>query len=148
MTFSNVSLEVLNLAFQSIFINLPVKDLKKSTRFFKELGFVFNPQFSDETTSCMIGSEHIFVLIMTEEKFKRFTKKDITDTSTSSEAIFCLSADSRAHVDGLVNSAVSAGGKTYRNPDDHGFMYIWGFEDIDGHLWEIAYMDPSALNES
>lgn len=136
------------MAFQSIFINLPVKDLKKSTRFFKELGFVFNPQFSDETTSCMIGSEHIFVLIMTEENFKAFSKKEIMDTSTSSAAIFCLSAESREHVDEIVNTAVASGGKTYRDPDDHGFMYIWGFEDIDGHLWEIAYMDLSALNES
>ena len=85
---------MINLTFQSIFINLPVKDLNKSTNFFKELGFVYNPQFSDETTSCLIGSEHIFVLIMTEEKFKGFSKKEVLDTSRASEAIFCLSAES------------------------------------------------------
>lgn len=129
-----------------IFINLPVKDLSKSTHFFQELGFTINPQFSDETTSCLIASEHIYVLIMTEETFKKFSKKEVADTSTSAEAIFCLTAESRKQVDETVQKALSLGGKTYGEPQDHGFMYIWGFQDLDGHLWEISCMDPSAIH--
>lgn len=132
---------------KNIFINLPVKDLNKSTNFFKELGFEFNPQFSDETTSCMIISDNIYALIMIEERFKGFSKKEIVDTTTSSEAIFCLSAESRDQVDELVNKALSSGGKSYSDHQDHGFMYIWGFQDLDGHLWEVAYMNESAINQ-
>ncbi|WHZ01007.1 VOC family protein [Neobacillus sp. YX16] len=137
------------MAFQSknIFINLPVKDINKSTNFFKELGFEFNPQFSDETTSCMIIYDNIFALIMVEERFNGFTKKEIADTTTYAEAIFCLSAESREQVDELVSKALSSGGKSYSDPQDHGFMYGWGFQDIDGHIWEIVFMDESALNQ-
>jgi uncharacterized protein len=136
------------MAFQSknIFINLPVKDLNKSTNFFKELGFEFNPQFSDETSSCMIISDNIFAMIMLEERFQGFSKKENVDTATSAEAIFCLSAESRSQVDEFVNIALSSGGKSYSDPQDHGFMYIWGFQDVDGHLWEICYMDESAIS--
>ncbi|WP_026585089.1 VOC family protein [Bacillus sp. J33] len=132
---------------KNIFINLPVKDLNKSTNFFKELGFEFNPQFSDETTSCLIISDNIYALIMIEERFKGFSKKEIVDTTTSSEAIFCLSAESRDQVDELVNKALSSGGKSYSDHQDHGFMYIWGFQDLDGHIWEVAYMNESAINQ-
>ncbi|MFJ7726170.1 VOC family protein [Neobacillus sp. NPDC097160] len=137
------------MAFQSknIFINLPVKDLNKSTNFFRELGFEFNPQFSDDTTASMIISDNIFALIMVEERFKEFTKKEIANTTTSAEAIFCLSAESRNQVDELVNKALASGGKSSNDPQDHGFMYVWGFQDIDGHLWEVAYMDESAINQ-
>jgi uncharacterized protein len=132
---------------KNIFINLPVKDLDKSTNFFKELGFEFNPQFSDETTSCMIISDNIYALLMIEDTFKGFSKKETVDTSTSAEAIFCLSAVTRDQVDELVNKALSSGGKAFTDPKDHGFMYVWGFQDIDGHLWEVAYMDESGFNE-
>ncbi|MGE6260101.1 VOC family protein [Heyndrickxia sporothermodurans] len=137
------------MAFQSknIFINLPVKDLEKSIHFFKMLGFEFNLQFSDETTSCMIISDNIFAMIMMEERFKGFSKKEMVDTTTLSEIILTLSAESRDQVDELVNKALSSGGKSYCDPQDHGFMYIWGFQDLDGHLWEIAYMDESAVNQ-
>lgn len=131
---------------KSIFINLPVKDVNKSTHFFKELGFEFNPQFSDETTSCLIISDNIYVMIMIEERFKGFTRKEIVDTTTSAEAIFCLSAESQDQVDEIVNKALSSGGKSYSDPQDHGFMYGWGFQDLDGHIWEVAYMDESAMN--
>jgi uncharacterized protein len=131
---------------KNIFINLPVKDLNKSTNFFKELGFEFNPQFSDETASCMIISDNIFAMIMIEERFKGFTKKEIVDTTISAEAIFCLSAESRDQVDEVVNKALSSGGKPYSDPQDHGFTYVWGFQDLDGHIWEVAYMDESAIN--
>ncbi|WP_066069857.1 VOC family protein [Neobacillus soli] len=132
---------------QNIFINLPVKDLNKSIHFFRELGFEFNPQFSDETASCMIISDNIFAMIMIEDRFKGFTKKESVDTTTSAEAIFSLSAESRDQVDAVVNKALSSGGKSFSDPLDHGFMYIWGFQDVDGHLWEIAYMDASAMNQ-
>ncbi|MFE6168990.1 VOC family protein [Viridibacillus arvi] len=137
------------MAFQSknIFINIPVKDLNKSFKFFQELGFDFNPHFSDESTASMIISDNIFTLLMVEERFKGFTKKEITDTTTSAEAIFCLSAENRDQVDELVNKALASGAKPYSEPQDHGFMYIWGFQDLDGHIWEIAYMDESAVNQ-
>ncbi|MFY0517793.1 VOC family protein [Lysinibacillus sp. UGB7] len=132
---------------QNIFINLPVKDLNKSTTFFKELGFEFNLQFTTEDTASMIISDNIFALLMLEERFKEFSKKKIVDTATSAQAIFCLSAESRDQVDALVNKALSSGGKSSSDPQDHGFMYVWGFQDVDGHLWEIAYMDVSAMNQ-
>ncbi|EON70259.1 VOC family protein [Lysinibacillus sphaericus] len=132
---------------QNIFINLPVKDLNKSTTFFKELGFKFNLQFTTEDTASMIISDNIFALLMLEERFKEFSKKKIVDTATSAQAIFCLSAESRDQVDALVNKALSSGGKSSSDPQDHGFMYVWGFQDVDGHLWEIAYMDVSAMNQ-
>jgi uncharacterized protein len=137
------------MAFQSknIFINLSVKDLNKSISFFEALDFEFNPQFSDETTACMIISDHIYAMIMVEERFKEFTKKEIVDTTTSAEAIFSLTAENRDQVDEFVNKALASGGKPSSDPQDHGFMYIWGFQDLDGHLWEIAYMDESALNQ-
>ncbi|RDW19701.1 VOC family protein [Oceanobacillus chungangensis] len=135
------------MAFKSknIFINLPVKDVKNSTKFLTEIGFELNPQFSDENTSSIIINDNIFALIMNEDRFKEFSKKEIVDTATASEAIFCLSAESREQVDELVNKAISAGGKTYNEPQDHGFMYGWGFQDLDGHIWEVVYMDESAF---
>lgn len=129
------------LTSKNIFINLPVKNLNESINFFKELGFKFNPQFSDETTSCMIISENIYALIMIEETFKSYSKKEIVDTSKSAEAIFCLTTESREQVNELVNRAVSSGGRTYSAPQDLGFMYGWGFQDLDGHIWELTYMD-------
>ncbi len=137
------------MAFQSqnIFINLPVKDLKKSTNFFKALGFAFNLQFTTEDTASMIISDNIFALLMLEERFKAFSKKEFVDTTTSAQAIFCLSAESRDQVNDLVNQALLSGGKSSSDPQDHGFMYVWGFQDVDGHLWEVAYMDESAMNQ-
>lgn len=132
---------------ENIFINLSVKDLNKSTNFFKEIGFEFNRQFSDETTSCMIINNNIYAMMMIEERFKGFSKKEVVDTTISAEAIFCLQAESRNQVDELVNKALSSGGKSYSEPIDHGFMYIWGFQDVDGHIWEIAYMDESTMNQ-
>jgi len=137
------------MSFQSknIFINLPVKNLNKSTSFFQKLGFEFNQQFSDETTASMIISENIFALLMVEDRFKGFTNKKITDPTVSAEAILCLSADNREQVDQLVNKALASGGKPYSDPQDHGFMYGWGFQDLDGHIWEVVYMDEHAMNQ-
>lgn len=130
-----------------IFLNLPVKDVQKSTDFFKALGFAMNPQFSDENTSCIIIGDNIFALIMSEDRFKDFTDKEIVDTSTSAEVILALSAKSRDQVDEIINKALAAGGKKYNDPQDYGFMYQWSFQDLDGHLWEIVYMDESALQQ-
>jgi len=130
-----------------IFVNLPVKDLPKSIGFFTKLGFTFNPQFTDETATCMIVSDDIFVMLLTEEKFKTFTPKKICDATKNTEVLLCLSCENRPMVDELVRKAVAAGGITYSEPQDHGFMYGHGFQDLDGHIWELIYMEPSVLKE-
>jgi predicted lactoylglutathione lyase len=129
-----------------IFVNLPVKNLNKSIIFFTQLGFSFNPQFTDETATCMIVSDDIFVMLLVEDKFKTFTPKQICDTSKYSEVLVCLSLESRVKVDEMVQKAVAVGGTTYSQPQDHGFMYGHGFQDLDGHIWELIYMEPSAIN--
>lgn len=128
-----------------IFVNLPVKNLPKSVAFFTALGFSFNPQFTDETATCMVVSDSIFVMLLTHEKFKGFIPKQIADATQSTEVLVCLSADNRETVDDIVRKAVAAGGSTYNAPQDHGFMYAHGFQDLDGHIWEFAYMDLSAF---
>jgi len=130
-----------------IFINLPVKDLNRTKEFFIQLGFKFNAQFTDEKAACMIIGDDIFAMLLTEPFFQTFTKKQIADSSKSTEVILAISAESRDEVDHLVNKAVKAGGKTPNPKQDHGFMYGWGFEDIDGHLWEVIFMEPSAINQ-
>jgi hypothetical protein len=131
-----------------IFVNLPVKDLQQSIAFFTNLGFQFNPQFTDETATCMIVSENIFVMLLTHEKFKTFTPNAICDTTQSTEVLTCLSMESRAKVNETVREAVAAGGKTYNEPQDHGFMYAHGFQDLDGHIWELVYMEPGATDQA
>jgi uncharacterized protein len=130
-----------------IFVNLPVKDLSKSMTFFKALGFHFNPQFTDETAACMVVSDDIFVMLLTEKKFREFTPKAICDATKSSEVLVCLSRESRAKVDEMVRAAVAAGGTTYSPSKDYGFMYQHGFQDPDGHIWELIYMDPAAVQK-
>jgi uncharacterized protein len=129
-----------------IFVNLPVKDLDKSVDFFTKLGYQFNPQFTDENATCMIVGEDIFVMLLVEKYFKTFTPKEICDTSKSVEVLVALSFDGRAEVDAIVNKAIAAGGTTYKEPQDLGFMYQHGFQDLDGHIWEIFFMEPSAAN--
>ena len=133
---------------KKIFVNLPVKNLKQSIDFFTKLGFNFNPQFTDETATCMIVSDDIFVMLLTHDKFKSFTPNPICDATKSTEVLVCLSSESRTAVDEMVSKAIAAGGKTYNEPQDHGFMYAHGFQDLDGHIWEIIYMEPSAVNQS
>ena len=128
----------------SIFVNLPVKDLKKSVAFFTSLGYKFNPEFTDETATCMIVEENIHVMLLTEGKFKTFTPKEICDASKSTEVLVCLSMDSGEKVDEMVRKAVAAGGSTYNEAQDHGFMYAHGYQDPDGHIWELVYMRPQA----
>jgi predicted lactoylglutathione lyase len=127
-----------------IFVNLPVKDLERSVQFFTRLGFTFDPQFTDENATCMIVGDNIFVMLLVESFFKTFTKKAICDATKSTEVLMALSTDSRKKVDELVAKAVAAGGTTPTEPKDHGFMYQHGYQDLDGHLWELFYMDPSS----
>lgn len=136
----------MSLTADKIFVNLPVKNLNQSIEFFSKIGFEFNPQFTDENATCMVISEHIFVMLLVEDYFKTFTKKVISDAGKSTEVILALSADSREKVDEIVNKALHAGGKESKDPIDHGFMYGWSFQDLDGHLWEVMYMDESAVN--
>ncbi|MFZ6647877.1 VOC family protein [Undibacterium sp. TJN25] len=127
-----------------IFVNLPVKDLNKSVEFFTRMGYTFNPQFTDENATCMIVSDTIYVMLLVEKFFKTFTEKDICDSRKSTEVLLCLSCDSRAQVDEMVAKAVAAGGATPSQPKDYGFMYGHGYEDLDGHNWELMYMEPAA----
>jgi hypothetical protein len=128
-----------------IFVNLPVKNLNKSIEFFTKLGFSFNQQFTDETATCMIVTHDIFVMLLTEDKFKTFSLKEICDTKKYAEALVCLSLESRVKVDEMVRKAVAAGGTTYNEAVDHSFMYGHGFQDLDGHIWELIYMEPNAV---
>ena len=130
-----------------IFVNLPGKDLNRSVEFFTKLGFKFNPQFTDEKATCMIVGEDIFVMLLVEKFFKTFTKKEISDATKNTEVIVALSADSREKVDEMINKVIEAGGIEPKEPQDHGWMYGRSFQDIDGHLWEIFYMDSSAVNQ-
>jgi uncharacterized protein len=128
-----------------IFVNLPVKDLPKSKDFFGKLGFKFNSQFTDDTAACMILGENAYSMLLTHAKFKEFAPKAIADATKSTEVLVALSCENRGQVDELVAKAVAAGGSTYSKPKDYGFMYGHGFQDLDGHVWEVFYMDPSAV---
>jgi uncharacterized protein len=130
-----------------MFVNLPVKDLSKSVDFFTQLGFEFNPRFTDENATCMVVSEQAFVMLLVEDFFKTFTDKEIADPVTTTEAIFALSAETRQEVDELVDKAVAAGGRPAGAVQDEDFMYGRSFQDLDGHLWELIWMDPSAIEQ-
>ncbi|MBX4196649.1 VOC family protein [Candidatus Pacearchaeota archaeon] len=126
---------------QQIFVNLPVKDLDKSKKFFSHLGFKFNPQFTDENAACVIIGENIFAMLLLEKFFKGFTKKQIIDSSKNIEVITALQVNSKKEVDEMVHKALEAGGKKSNDPFDHGWMYGWSFQDPDGHMWEVFYGD-------
>ena len=126
---------------KQIYVNLPVKDLERSKAFFGALGFSFNPQFTDQNAACMIVSEDIYVMLLSEAFFQGFTKKPVADAKKTTEVLLCLSCDSRAAVDDMAAKALAAGGALPNPPKDHGFMYQHGFEDLDGHMWELVYME-------
>lgn len=132
---------------KQIFVNLPVKDLDRSKEFFSKLGFTFNAQFTDQNAACMMIAENIFAMLLVEKFFKTFTKKEISDAKESTEVLLALDADSREEVDEMIKKAVAAGGSTYMDPMDHGWMYGHSFADLDGHQWEILYMDESTLKQ-
>lgn len=133
---------------RQIFVNLPVKDLERSKAFFGALGFSFNPQYTDAKAACMVVSDTIYVMLLTEPFFQGFTHKPVADANAVTEVLVCLSCDSRAELDGLVAKAVAAGGKAPRELRDHGFMVQHGFEDPDGHIWELVHIagEPPAPN--
>jgi predicted lactoylglutathione lyase len=128
-----------------IFVNLPVKDLERSKKFFTALGYSFNPQFTDEKAGCLVISDTIYAMLLTESYFKSFTKKDVPDTGKTSEVIVALSADSKQQVDELVDKALASGGQPSVDTNDQGFIYERTFQDPDGHLWSVVWMDPSAV---
>ena len=130
---------------RSIFVNLPVRDLSKSMEFFAALGFTFNPQFTDDKAACMIISDKAFVMLLTETYFRGFMKNELCDTSRYTEALFALSCESKAEVDQMVRKAIDGGGRPAMDATDHGFMYSWSFYDLDGHHWEVLWMDPAAV---
>lgn len=131
-----------------VFLNLAVKDLDKSKEFFTKLGFTFNPQFTDKNAACMVISEDNYAMLLVESFFKTFTKKEIVDTTTSTEVLIALSSESKENVDKMIKNALDAGAKEANEPQDHGFMYGRSFEDLDGHIWEMFWMDPKAINPS
>lgn len=131
-----------------IFVNLPVKDLRRSTEFFTALGSSFDARFTDENATCLVITEDICAELLLEPFFTSFTKKAVADTATSNEAILALEVESKARVDELVSKAVAAGGRLSNQPVDQGFMYGGGFEDPDGHLWEVFYRDPNAMPQA
>jgi len=131
---------------RKIFVNVAVKDLKKSMDFFSQLGFTFNPKFTDQNAACMILSAEGYVMLLSEPFFKNFTTREMCDTTRQNEALLALSCESRAEVDEMVKTALANGGKPAMDPQDHGFMYAWSFYDIDGHHWEVLWMDPAAVN--
>ena len=129
---------------RKMFVNLAVRDLKKSMEFFGKLGFTFNPKFTDQNAACMIVSEDAYVMLLAQPFFKTFTNREICDTSKASEGLFAITCDSRAEVDELVKKALAAGGRQAMPPKDHGFMYVSSIYDLDGHHWELFWMDPAA----
>ena len=130
---------------KQIYVNLPVQSLPRSRAFFESLGLHFEPKFSNEQGACLVIQEgSIHAMLLTQDFFRTFTSKPIADATRSTEVLVCLSCESREEVDALVKKALAAGGTAPRAPQDHGFMYAHGFEDLDGHIWELVAMDPNA----
>lgn len=131
-----------------IYVNLPVKDLQRSVCFFQTMGFGFNAQLSDETAACMAISDDIFAMLLTEAKFREVARRPVADTSRMTEVLTSLSVESRKRVNQLVERALAQGGREMREPEDHGFMFGRSFSDLDGHIWEIVYMDQDAMERA
>ena len=130
---------------KQIYVNLPVADLPRSRAFFESLGLHVEPKFSNDQGACLVIQEgSIHAMLLTQDFFRTFTSKPIADATRSTEVLVCLSCESRGEVDALVKKALAAGGTAPRAPQDHGFMYAHGFEDLDGHIWELVAMDPDA----
>ena len=131
----------------TIFINLPVKDLDKSMAFFKAIGFSFNPQFTDKTAACLVMSEDIYAMLLTHDKVKEFTNKPIADAHKTLEVLTALAVESKTNVNELADKAIKAGGTEAYSPKDYGFMFARSFEDPDGHIWEVFWMDPGQVRK-
>jgi predicted lactoylglutathione lyase len=130
---------------QMIFVNLATNDVETAKKFFTELGYAINPQFSTDDNACVVISDSIFAMLLSKQRYADFTKKEIADSTTTSEVLLCLSAESREKVDELVGKALAAGGSESGETQDHGFMYGRSFDDPDGHTWEVTWMDPAAV---
>ncbi|MDQ3239639.1 MAG: VOC family protein [bacterium] len=128
---------------RSIFVNLPVKDLNATKEFFAKLGFSYNKQFTNEDAACMVLGEKIFVMLLVEKFFKTFIDKEIADTKKTTEMLIAISADSKGEIDSMIEKVIEAGGCELRERQDLGFMYSRTFGDLDGHIWEILWMDPT-----
>ncbi|SDW78270.1 hypothetical protein SAMN05421781_2365 [Marinococcus luteus] len=135
----------MSLQTKQIFVNIPVKNLEASMEFFQTIGFSFDQRFTDENAACMILGSGMYVMLLQEAFFQTFTNKDMVDTSREAESILAISADSKEEVNEIVQKALEAGGRPSNEPMDGGFMYGWSFQDIDGHLWEVMYMDENAV---
>ena len=129
-----------------LFVNIAVHDLQRSIEFFEALGFAFNQQFTDATATCMLVGEDAYFMLLTKDKFADFSKRPMSDPRAETNAMFAISVNSRAEVDAMVEKAIAAGGSHAVEPQDHGFMYGWSFYDLDGHHWEVFWMDPAAVN--
>ncbi|MCQ9133086.1 VOC family protein [Streptomyces hilarionis] len=130
-----------------LFLNIPVADLDRSKAFFSDLGFGFNPKFTDETAACMLVGEHAFVMLLTREKFAQFAKLPMADPTTHTLALYCFSVSSREEVDKVGAAALAAGGTGVDGAEDYGFMYSRSFYDLDGHGWQVMWMDPAAVEQ-
>jgi predicted lactoylglutathione lyase len=131
---------------RKLFVNIPVNDVQKSIIFFEELGFAFNPQFTDATATCMLVGTDAYFMLMNKEKFAGFAKKSSGDSLKQTNELFALTMDTREEVDALYEKALAIGGSKAADPQDHGFMYVQSFYDLDGYHWEMFWMDPSAVN--
>ena len=128
-----------------LFVNIAVSDVQRSIRFFEALGFSFNPQFTDATGTCMLVGEDAYFMLLDRERFAGFAKRPVGDPRAETNALYALGVNSREEVDAMVQQAVAAGGTHAADPQDHGFMYGWSFYDLDGHHWEVFWMDPAAV---
>ena len=133
---------------RELYVNLPVADLQRSMEFFSKLGFEFNPQFTDEKAACMVVNAKTSVMLLERSFFQTFTKREICDTAAATEGLFALSCDTRAEVDEMVKQALAAGGSPAMDSQDHDFMYAWSFYDLDGHHWEVLWMNADAVGKN
>lgn len=131
---------------RKLFVNIPVEDVQRSILFFEALGFTFNPQFTDASSTCMLVGEDAYFMLLGKERFREFSKAPLGDPRKETNMLLALGADSRAEVDAMVHKAIAAGGSHAAEPQDHGVMYGWSFRDLDGHHWEVFWMDPAAIN--
>jgi predicted lactoylglutathione lyase len=130
---------------RKLFVNIPVRDLQRSIEFFETLGFSFNTQFTDATGTCMLVGEDAYFMLLTRDRFGDFSKRPVGDAQRETSAMFAISVDSREEVDAVVRKAIAAGGSPAADSQDHGFMYAWSFYDLDGHHWEVFWMDPATV---
>ena len=131
---------------RKLFVNIPVSDVQRSITFFEQLGFTFNPQFTDPSSAAMLVGEDAYFMLLSEPRFHDFSKRPSGDRSSETNMLLALSADSRADVDAMVHKAIAAGGSHAADAQDHGFMYSWSFRDLDGYHWEVFWMEPSFVN--